>query len=223
MKTEPLVSGIHHGDCLRLLQQVPDKHVNLIVTDPPYLVNYQDRSGRKIANDQNSDWVEPTFRELYRVLKPGSFCVSNYGWNKLDVFMAAWRKAGFRPVGHFVWVKSYNSKVGMTKARHEMAYLLAKGRPSLPSEPPRDVLRWKYSGNKLHPTQKPVQSLEPLIKAYSQPGHIVLDPFMGSGSTAIAAWRHRRRFMGMELDADYYGKAKDRLRRYIAAVKHQVA
>ncbi|ENA72766.1 DNA methylase family protein [Escherichia coli 179550] len=67
--------------------------------------------------------------------------------------------------------------------RHECAYILAKGRPALPQKPLPDVLGWKYSGNRHHPTEKPVTSLQPLLRA-SHTERIVLDPFAGSGQPA---------------------------------------
>jgi site-specific DNA-methyltransferase (adenine-specific) len=94
---------------------------------------------------------------------------------------------------------------------HECAYLLVKGNPEKPANPPSDVLPWRYSGNKLHPTQKPVSALIPLIEAYSVPGATVLDPFGGSGSTAVAARRCGRRFMLFEKDNAYFEMAKRRL------------
>ncbi len=62
-----------------------------------------------------------------------------------------------------------------------------KGRPRLPQNPLPDVLGWKYSGNRHHPTEKPVTSLQPLIESFTHPNAIVLDPFAGSGSTCVAA------------------------------------
>jgi DNA modification methylase len=74
------------------------------------------------------------------------------------------------------------------------------------------VLEWKYSGNRLHPTQKPLCVLMPLIQGFSQLGDVVLDPFCGSGSTLLAAKEQRRRFIGIELDPRYYDVANERLR-----------
>jgi site-specific DNA-methyltransferase (adenine-specific) len=162
-------------------------------------------------NDDNADWIYPAFYEAYRLLKNDAFCVSFYGWNKVDKFLSAWRDCAFYPVGHFTWVKTYNSSVGFTKMWHECAYLLVKGRPAKPANPPPDVLPWKYSGNKFHPTQKPVSALRPLIEAYSQRGDIVLGPFGGSGSTAIAARQCCRRFILFEKDGQYFEAAKTRL------------
>ena len=67
-----MVGKVTHGDCLRVLRQLPDACADLVFTDPPYLVRYHDRSGRRIANDDNTVWMFPAFAELYRVLKPDS-------------------------------------------------------------------------------------------------------------------------------------------------------
>ena len=92
-----------------------------------------------------------------------------------------------------------------------MAYLLAKGAVTPPSTPIPDVIDWAYTGNRLHPTQKPVNSLKPLIHAFCKPEGIVLDPFCGSGSTLVASKELGRRYIGMELVATYYDIACDRL------------
>lgn len=211
----PWLDRVIQGDCQQVLRQLPGACVDMVLTDPPYLVQYRDRSGRHIANDDNSRWVFPAFSELYRVLKPDSYCVSFYGWSKLGHFLTAWREVGFRPVGHFVWVKRYASCMRHTRMMHEQAYLLAKGNPALPVKPPADVLPWKYTGNRLHPTQKPVASLTPLIEAFSRPGGIVLDPFAGSGSTGVAARLCHRQFVLIEQDAGYHRAAQERLRHQV--------
>jgi adenine-specific DNA-methyltransferase len=95
---------------------------------------------------------------------------------------------------------------------HENAYLLAKGRPTLPTQPLPDVIGWRYSSNKLHPTQKPLCALTPLIESFSRPGEVVLDLFCGSGSTLLAAEIEERSFTGIELDPGYFELAKQRLR-----------
>ena len=204
---------IIHGDCVQELRKLPDASADLILTDPPYLVRYKDRSGRTVANDDNTHWMYPAFSELFRVLKPNSYCVSFYGWNKADRFLNVWRECGFQPVGHFVWVKRYASCVRHSQATHEQAYLLAKGNPLPPKCPPADVLSWYYTGNRLHPTQKPVGSLVPLIQAYSPRNGLVLDPFAGSGSTGVAAMLSHRRCLLIEKEAAHYQTACARLER----------
>jgi site-specific DNA-methyltransferase (adenine-specific) len=207
-----MTNTITQGDCQQVLRRLPDACIDFVLTDPPYLVRYKDRSGRQVVSDDNTRWMYPAFSELYRVLKPDSYAVSFYGWNKADRFLEVWRECGFRPVGHFVWVKRYASCVRHTQTKHEQAYLLAKGNPLPPKAPPADVLTWHYTGNRLHPTQKPVTSLTPLIEAFSRPGNIVLDPFAGSGTTGIAARQSGRRFLLIEKDTVYFKAACDRLR-----------
>ena len=95
--------------------------------------------------------------------------------------------------------------------QHECAYLLAKGDPKQPAATIGDVIAWKYSGNRLHPTQKPLPVLLPLVEAFSAPGGLVLDPFAGSGSTLMAAKKLGRDWLGIELNAEYHAIAGARL------------
>lgn len=207
-----IVDQILQGDCTEVLKTLPDSSVDLAVTDPPYGVRYQDRMGRTIANDGDSlDGVLGAFPALYRVLRPNSLCVCFYGWNRVDAFFNAWTNAGFRPVGHIVWAKSYASRARFLRAHHEQAYLLAKGNPAKPARPLQDVQPWIYSGNRSHPTEKAVRILTPLIESFSRPGDVILDPFSGSGSTAVAAALAGRRYLGIELDAGYCAHARRRL------------
>jgi DNA modification methylase len=199
------------GDCKAVLQTLPNESVDFVLTDPPYLVRYKDRSGRTIANDDNSGSVLSAFNDLYRVLKPNTFCVSFYGWNSVAVFFEAWKRAGFAAVGHIVWHKGYASRRGFLNARHEQAYVLVKGRPGRPAQPLDDVQPWEYSGNVVHPTEKAVSVLQPLIRSFSRPGDLVLDPFSGSGSTLVAAALSGRRYFGIDLETKYVEIARRRV------------
>jgi adenine-specific DNA-methyltransferase len=201
------------GDSVQVMAGFPSNSIDFVLTDPPYLVGFKDRSGRSIANDNNDEWVQPAFREMFRVLKPDSLAVSFYGWNRVDTFMTAWKRAGFRVVGHLVFTKSYASKSAFVGYQHECAYILAKGRPPLPANPMADVQPWAYTGNRHHPTEKPVSILKPLIETFTKPGAIVLDPFAGSGSTCVAAFQTGRRYIGIELLAQYHTVGQQRLYR----------
>ena len=208
-----------HGDCIDLMSEMPTNSIDFILTDPPYLVNYRDRTGRTIQNDVDDNWLKPAMTETYRVLKQDRVAIIFYGWTKVDTFFDAWRTAGFQPVGHIVFCKEYSSNSRFLRYQHEQAFLLAKGRPPVPKQPLGDVMEMPYSGNKLHPTQKPIPALVQLIRSFSLPGETVLDPFAGSGSTCAAAMLTRRNYIGMELDAEYHRASCQR----IARVKERIA
>jgi len=129
------VNTILHGDCIEKMREMPANSVDFILTDPPYLVNYRDRDGRTIQNDAKSDWLKPAMREAYRVLKQDRVAIMFYGWTKVDAFFDAWKEAGFQPIGHLVFRKTYTSKSRFLRYQHEQAFLLAKGRPPLPKQP----------------------------------------------------------------------------------------
>lgn len=202
---------IINANCIDAMRTFDRGSVDFILTDPPYVTRFRDRQGRTVANDDNGRWLRPAFNQMHRVLKDGGFCVSFYGWNKVDLFMEAWKAAGFRVVGHIVFRKRYGSSARFLRYEHEQAYLLAKGNPVRPEHPIPDVLDFPYTGNKLHPTQKPVQALRPLIEAFTKPGDLVLDPFCGSGSTLAAAQKLGRNWIGIELDSEHHGTASKRL------------
>jgi adenine-specific DNA-methyltransferase len=209
---------IINGDCRHILPQLDAGSVDFVLTDPPYLVRYKDRSGRTIQND-SAPGILDAFTDVYRILKPNSLCVSFYGWNRVDAFFGAWKAAGFTPVGHIVFSKSYASAQRFVRYQHESAYILAKGRPEMPAAPISDVLPWHYSGNRSHPTEKSVDTLKPIIEVFSKPGDVVLDPFAGSGSSLVASALLRRQYIGVELEPKYCDLARRRLAgvaRYLA-------
>ncbi len=110
--TKPLANAIIQGNSLDTMRAMPAGCVDLIVTDPPFLVSYRDRDGRSIANDDSRDtrWLFDSSREMFRVLKNNAFCVSFCGWLETDAFYTAWKQAGFRVAGHFVWAKPSASR-----------------------------------------------------------------------------------------------------------------
>jgi DNA modification methylase len=208
---EPQANTVLQGDCVQVMRRFLSCSVDFVLTDPPYLAHYCSRDGRRIANDGDAAWLQPAFAEIFRVLRRDSFCVSFYGWQQADKFITAWRAAGFRLAGHLTFTKRYPSTERFLRYHHENAYLLAKGNPTQPAQRIPDVLEWKYSGNRLHPTQKPLCVLTPLVQCFSRSGDVVLDPFCGSGSTLLAAKLQGRRFIGIELDCHYSTIARDRL------------
>ena len=175
-----------------------------LLTDPPYLVNYRGRwdgDRKTIVGDDDPSWLVPAFTEIWRVLKRDSFAISFYCWTcTADLFVGTFKATGFRPVSHLAFVKNVWGLGRFTRGQHETAYLLAKGRPKPPPRGISDVIEWERELDAVHPNQKPVAALYPLIAAYAPPGGVVLDPFMGSGSTLRAAKDFGLNAIGVEIE-----------------------
>ncbi|XJB52468.1 DNA methyltransferase (plasmid) [Escherichia coli] len=202
------------GNCIDVMARIPDNAIDFILTDPPYLVGFRDRSGRTIAGDVNDDWLQPASNEMYRVLKKDALMVSFYGWNRVDRFMSAWKtrriQRGRAPRVH------QKLHIQICVCARTVTNALTSWQRAVhvwPRNPLPDVLGWKYSGNRHHPTEKPVTSLQPLIESFTHPNAIVLDPFAGSGSTCVAALQSGRRYIGIELLEQYHRAGQQRLYR----------
>jgi site-specific DNA-methyltransferase (adenine-specific) len=198
--------------------------VDLVVTDPPYLIDYatnrrKDKAHdfcRPIQNDHNPGLIAEYLCECYRVLKDDCaayvFCSSK----TQDSFKTFARSVGFTVRNTIVGVKN-SWTAGDLKAQFGQQYepilLLNKGRAIFHGGRISDV--WEFprvSGKaQLHQNQKPVELIERCIEKHSLPGDTVFDGFMGSGTTAIAAMRTGRRFIGFEIEPRYFWIAHNRL------------
>lgn len=216
--SEGLRNRIIQGDSLDELRQLPSGSVDAIITDPPFGIDHQPHRRAdgsrldKIAGDAAPPiWFLP---EAYRVLKDGGamLCFVRY-----DV-EAAWRwgirLAGFRPRAQIVWDKGCHG-MGDTRSdwapQHENIVFATKGRFVFPGKRPGTVLRRRRVTGREHPHEKPIELMRELIAAITRPGDLVLDPFLGSGATACAAYELGRRFVGIELEAMYVALAESRL------------
>ena len=198
----------------------------MVLTDPPYLVSYSGRWGSDwgvIEGDANPGWVLPVYRELWRTLRPDSLCVSFYGWPSADVFFQVWASSGFRPVSVFVLIKERWGLGYFTRAQHEQAYLLAKGRPKKPAAAISDVLIWDDIGQQFHPNQKPLGAVSRLVSSFAVEGATILDPFCGSGPTLVAARNLGRRAVGIEIEERYCELAALRLSQQVIQFRESAA
>lgn len=208
-----------HGDCLEVMKLIPNESIDLIVTDPPYLINYKSHwnsQNKPISGDTDYDLIEKSIKEMYRVLKPNSAAYIFCSPKRIDYFMRCCLDAGFIIKNSIIWVKN-NWTSGDLKAsygqQYEVILLLNKGRKYINGKRLTDV--WFFNRvsfqHQLHPNEKPVKLLEQCITKHSNEGDTVLDPFMGSGSTGIACIHTGRQFFGIEKDMDYFLIAKQRI------------
>jgi DNA modification methylase len=206
--------AIYCGDCRDVLRALRSESVDMVLTDPPYGVDYRGRwcsDWEAIAGDEAPGVMLPAFAEIWRLLKPNSFCLSFYAWPHADEFLSAWKLIGFRPVSHLVCVKNNIGLGYFSRSQHETAYLLAKGHPARPVVATGDVFTWDREPVTYHPTQKPLQVISRLLSTFTREDALVLDPFMGSGTTLVAARNLGRRAIGIEIDERYCEIAVQRL------------
>ena len=213
---------LYQGDCLEIMGGIKDKSVDLIVTDPPYLMNYQSNRRKKedrfdkIKNDKgNYMLIQDYLEECHRIMKDNTAIYCFCSWHNIDFFKNEFEKH-FKLKNILVWNKN-NHGTGDLKGsyapKHEFILFGHKGRTLLREKRIADVIDCpKISSNKLtHPTEKPQDLLEIFIKQSSDVGSIIFDGFMGTGSCGIAAKKLNRNFIGIELDEKYFNIAKNRL------------
>ena len=213
---------LYQGDCLEIMGGIKDKSVDLIVTDPPYLMDYQSNRRKKedrfdkIKNDKgNYMLIQDYLEECHRIMKDNTAIYCFCSWHNIDFFKNEFEKH-FKLKNILVWNKN-NHGTGDLKGsyapKHEFILFGHKGRTLLKEKRIADVIDCpKISSNKLtHPTEKPQDLLEIFIKQSSDVGSIIFDGFMGTGSCGIAAKKLNRNFIGVELDEKYFNIAKDRI------------
>jgi DNA modification methylase len=207
----PVIIGdatLYLGDCAEILPQIGK--VDAVITDPPYGMNFQSNfrteKHRKIANDESEDvaqaaisWaIENTLHSVYAFGR----------WDNLR---------GYPPPKSLItWVKN-NWSMGDLQHEHarqtEVAFFYAGKEHFFPGSRPTDVIMHSRTGNEYHPTEKPVGLMAAFIKWTDG---IILDMFMGSGTTGVAAIQLGRKFIGIERDERYFEIACKRIERAVA-------
>ena len=218
--------NIYCGDCLNYMKKIPSESIDLIVTDPPYLINYQSsrrikkEKFEKIKNDVNSQQlICDYFEECNRILKNNTAIYCFCSWHHIDFFKQEFEKH-FKLKNIIVWNKNNHGSGDLKGAyapKHELILFGHKGRTLLREKRISDVIECEKinSGNLTHPTEKPTKLIEIFIKQSSDINDIVFDGFMGSGSTGVACINTNRKFIGCELDENYFKIAEQRLKNTI--------
>ena len=213
-----------NGDFLEEMNKLKNESIDLIVTDPPYLIKYKTNYRKNkshdfcstIKNDDNEQLITDYINECYRILKNNTamymFCSSK----KIDIFKQLLENAGFNIKNQIIWVKNNWTAGDLTAQfgqQYEVIFLINKGRKLFNGKRLTDV--WNYNriaGKKqLHQNQKPVDLLKTCIEYHSNENDLVFDGFMGSGSTGVACKNTNRNFIGIELDKGYFDTAKERI------------
>ncbi len=205
-------------DAFEALKQIKTNSIDLVVTDPPYGISLKKgykKDSKLIAGDDGFTvmfFLDDLLTELNRVMKDGT---ALYIFTRFDV-MPYWFlkcKNYFDMKSCIIWNKGgggIGDLMGNYALNYEMCLYMVKGRHLLNGK--REGAVWNIGKCKqeFHETQKPVELMEKIIKKSSSEGNLVLDPFAGSASTAIACYNTNRNFIGYELIKDIYDIAVKR-------------
>ncbi len=205
---------IYNEDCIETLKRMDDESVDLILTDPPYDISHGGKRFRgKSADfgkwDHGSVDMDAVIEQYYRVLKWGGTMICFYDFWKIQGLKEIMESKGFRMIRLIDWQKTnpcpIHSDYFYLSGAHEYAIVAVKGNnPVFNSKYDNGVYKYGVARSKFHPTPKNVELFKDLIKKHSNEGDLVMDCFLGSGTTAIAAAQTGRRFVGCELDKGYY-------------------
>ena len=215
------------GEASSALKQMEGGSVDLLLTDPPYGTN--DEYGKNVRRGTNDtdfgviDWDTEIplgfLNECHRVLRNDRWGVVFTDRKEITTLWRYLEEVGFRPRNTFYWIKTNKAPTPRSnfKSSVETAVVFTKG---------RTTEKWRGGGDqdnyyespfvsgdekRDHPTQKPVGLFQHLIEIFTDEGDVVLDPFIGSGTAAVASVKSGRRYVGVEKQEKYVEMARDRV------------
>lgn len=218
------------GDGIELLHNLRDYSVDLIITDPPYKTTSRGCAGtsggmmqteicKKGQMFKYNDLVPKDYAgEMYRVLKDGGHCYIMTNHINLQNMLNSFSEVGFHFVKSLIWDKGNKIMGQYYMSQFEYILFFRKGKGvkinecgtsdilRVPNKKPKDS-----KGNVLHVTAKPPELMEILIRNSSNEGQLVVDPFSGLFSVAVACQTLNRKFIGSEIDERYYQMGIDLL------------
>lgn len=222
-----------NGNCLDTLKNIPNESIDLIVTDPPYPTTSRGNAGnsggmlQKDINKKGRVFTHNNINckeyapEFYRLLKDGSHCYVMTNHINLIDMLNTFTDVGFHFIKSLIWNKGNKIMGQYYMSQYEYILFFRKGKGkkinncgtsdilSIPNKKTKDK-----DGKNIHDTEKPIELMEVLVNNSSQENELVLDPFMGVGSTGLACIKNNRNFIGIEIDENYFNIAKSRLEEF---------
>ena len=215
------LNTIYNEDCLDGIAKLENKSIDLIVTDPPYKITARGNAGNsggmmqnKLSmqgkifkyNDINPEEYMP---EFYRILKDGSHCYIMSNHVNLQNILNVATSCGFKFIKSLIWNKGNKIMGQFYMSQFEYILFFRKGTGKKINHcGTADILTVPNKktkgddGKNLHDTEKPVELMQILVENSSQENDIVLDPFIGIGTTALACLNTNRNYIGYEMDKD---------------------
>ncbi|MCQ8893413.1 MAG: site-specific DNA-methyltransferase [Methanolinea sp.] len=223
---------IYQGDALELLPRLPSGCIDIIVTDPPFAIDFRARRGnynrtgsrvlegyREVDAGEYQEFTSRWMSQAFRVLSPrGSIYVFS-GWNRLKEVLIGLDQAGFHTINHLIWKFQFGvfTRRRYVTSHYHILYAVKNPRDYTfhkQDHYPEDVWvipREYWKGRKKTPTKLPCEIVRRILSYSSDPGDIVLDPFLGSGTVALVASEMGRHFIGFEVVPGYFQFALARL------------
>jgi DNA modification methylase len=233
--------SISQGDCLSEIKAIPDKSIDLVLTDPPYnlglFMENRDTNLGALRNNhftaanwdhiEQNEWethIDEFFEQSRRILKKRGALVIFMAIIKVETIIKIAQRHGFYYKTTGIWHKKNpmprNMNLHFINSTESWIYFINEGKTGKFNNAGKAIHDFfesstigsseKKYGN--HPTQKPQLLMEHFIELLTDEGDSVLDPFMGSGSTGIAAIKKNRKFHGVELNETYFKISLERLR-----------
>ena len=228
------MSKLINDNAIDFMKTLEDESVDLIVTDPPYKVTARGNAGNSGGMMQSKlsmqgrifkhNDVRPMeyIPEFYRLLKDGSHCYIMTNHVNLQEILNTATECGFHFIKSLIWNKGNKIMGRFYMSQFEYILFFRKGKGKKINKcGTADILNVPNKktkgkdGKNIHDTEKPVELMKILIENSSQENEVVLDPFVGVGSTALACKELNRNFIGIELDENYYNIAHNRINGYI--------
>jgi DNA modification methylase len=226
---------IYHGDTLNVLADLPVEPIAALVTDPPYSSGNLPESMKQKASPRLRGWTwEDKVMETDQLSTLGfiwlmrAICVearqrmSDGGsalvfidWRNWGNLVGAVESSGFRVNNMVVWDKRSIGMGNGFRNQHELVLYASKGTPRVVSHSVPNVLAYRRAENEDHQSPKPVDLMGRLIEVVADAGDLILDPFMGSGSTLVAAKGQAVRSIGIEIEERYCEIAANRCRQEV--------
>ena len=212
---EERIIDLYKGDCIEYMKKMEKKSVDLLLTDVPYNEVNRKSNGLRNLDKKDADGaefdLEEALNEFMRVTKGSiyvfcgieqvSFIKKTFRENGLSTRLVVWEKTNPSPMnGDKVWLSSV-----------ECCVFGKFPKATFNEHCKSSVIRCSCGRSKVHPTEKPLNLFKRIVEVSSNEGDIVFDPFMGSGTAGVAALDLNRRFIGCELNEEYFNIAKNRI------------
>jgi len=225
----PDVDTVYEGDALKLLPKVPSGTVDLIITDPPFAIDFKaqrlnyNRKGsnviegyQEIPEEEYGSFTRNWMAEAARVLAPSGCMYVFSGWNRLRDILEGLDAAGLTTINHLIWKYQFGvfTKKKYVTSHYHILFVVKDPKQytfNKIDHYPEDVWvikREYWKGKMKTPTKLPPEIVRKILLYSSNYGDLVLDPFLGSGTVAIVAQQEGRHFLGFEVVPEYCAFAR---------------